>query len=355
MNQPISKRVGQFANREKTEELTRFTMQMVEIYGLEESYFLGAGSFEGENHHETITKSYSLEKALSASFLMSESADISIMKIPRYFDLTEIYETISIYYVLNGVLNISINYKTFILEKGNVIFIPPYTMQHLFINNDNTLVLCLKIRSSSFVKSFHNIMESGSNCSDLFVKMLYSKDNKPISLVKSPYDHNLKNILLNIMSMQYEQKKYSKHVLRNLTENFLLYLFSQYEDYMSIYNNNNIKYNELIFGIMNFLHENYASATLEDVAEKFFYSSAHISRLLYQGIGKGFKEIITDIRLNTAQMLLINTNLSIEDISYHIGYSHSGHLRHLFGKAFSMSPSQYRRLYSQEESDKRIS
>lgn len=381
-DQPFIKRVGYSIDPDLQIMSNDFVQHMTSIYGPDNCSFLGTGNFEkdsfkvplynnsssdeiheitpgtngqnekkpgsNESHDEkTITTNEIYEHTLNSNALISETADIAIMRIPRYLDLTEIFDSISILYVLSGELNFKISGRDYTLKKGNIVIVPPYVMVNVFLNNDNTVVLALIIRTSSFIKNFQGIIESGNSCSDFFVKLLYDKENTPFSIINSPFDEYLKDILFRILLLQYEASEFQNLLIRNLTEDFLLHMFSRYKECMVIYDNN-VKTNELVSRILVYLHKNYSNVTLSDVSREFSYSSAHISRVLYQGLGKKYQELITEIRLTKAQELLTNTYLGIEDICQILGYSNPRHLRFLFSKAFNISPSQFRKKCSRK-------
>jgi len=319
---------------------------MIETYGMEEHIFAGTGKFN-ESHLSKPEDYPSDDEVLDAGYLMSETHDITILKLLRYLDVTEISSLICIYYVVNGSFNISVNNKSITMEKGNTLLIPPYTMQKAFIDNDDSIVFMLLIKESSLINNFHNIMESQNKCSDFFIKMLNNRKHAMFSFFQSPADKDIKNSLLKIFIQQNEKTHYRNLMIKNQAENFFILLFSRYEESMTNYSCN-AKNSELVYNILNYVYKNYSTVTLDDIAKKYSYSSSHISRILYQDLGKKYNEIITEIRLNKAQELLTNTNLSIEDICQHLGYSNTGHLRYLFSKAFNISPSQYRKQYSKK-------
>ena len=65
---------------------------------------------------------------------------------------------------------------------------------------------------------------------------------------------------------------------------------------------------------------------------------------------KGFRELfaqsihsyLMQMRLQKASQLLLTTDLSITDITYHIGYSHVTHFSTLFKKKTGFSPTEWR-------------
>lgn len=51
------------------------------------------------------------------------------------------------------------------------------------------------------------------------------------------------------------------------------------------------------FALLQFIQENYATVTLEQVAEKFHYTPEHVSRLFKSTTGKTFTQLLQQVRL----------------------------------------------------------
>ena len=97
-----------------------------------------------------------------------------------------------------------------------------------------------------------------------------------------------------------------------------------------------------MINILMYMTENYDEVTLEDVAERFFYSKTHICRLFLKNTGKSFNQTLTDMKINRACSYLKNTSLSIEQVSAKIGYGSSEYFQRLFKKKIGMTPNEFR-------------
>ncbi len=108
-------------------------------------------------------------------------------------------------------------------------------------------------------------------------------------------------------------------------------------------NDESIKDDRLIT-MLNYIQTNYQSVTLEDMANEFHLSTPYISKYIKDKSGKTFGEHVTQTRLKRAKTLLKNGNMTVENISYAVGYPNAEHFIRLFKKTFNMTPIQYRNL-----------
>jgi 2-isopropylmalate synthase len=100
-----------------------------------------------------------------------------------------------------------------------------------------------------------------------------------------------------------------------------------------------------LLAMINYIQANYRSVTLEGVAEEFHLSTPYVSKYIKDKSGKTFGEHVAQIRLKKAKTLLKNGNMTIENISYSVGYPNAEHFSRVFKKSFGMTPVAYRNLH----------
>lgn len=96
--------------------------------------------------------------------------------------------------------------------------------------------------------------------------------------------------------------------------------------------------------MLNYIQTNYQTVTLEDMAAQFHLSTPYISKYIKDKSGKTFGEQVAQVRLKRAKTLLKNGNMTVENISYAVGYPNAEHFTRVFKKAFQMTPLQYRKM-----------
>ena len=99
-----------------------------------------------------------------------------------------------------------------------------------------------------------------------------------------------------------------------------------------------------LVSMLNYIQTNYQTVTLEDMAEQFHLSEPYISKYIKDKSGKTFGEHVAHTRMKRAKTLLKNGNMTVENISYAVGYQNVEHFNRTFKKTFEMTPLQYRNL-----------
>lgn len=95
--------------------------------------------------------------------------------------------------------------------------------------------------------------------------------------------------------------------------------------------------------IASYLQENYSNTDLNivAVADKFRLTPAYLSRLFKKEMGRGPAEYLQKIRIEAAKNLLVNTDMTIKEISEKVGYQYVLTLNRAFKKFEGITPSQY--------------
>ena len=99
-----------------------------------------------------------------------------------------------------------------------------------------------------------------------------------------------------------------------------------------------------ILRVLRYIDEHYnEKLTVEEVAKIANLSRSHFSNLFKGMTGKTLMEYITALRLKTAAKLLCETELSVVEICFAVGFGCVTHFNRVFKKEFDCSPVQYRK------------
>ncbi len=98
-----------------------------------------------------------------------------------------------------------------------------------------------------------------------------------------------------------------------------------------------------VFGMIQYLHQNFRDISLTSLAQKFHYTPEYTSKLIHDATGRTFSTLLTQIRMEQALRLLKNTMLNISDIGSQVGYATPEHFIRTFKKTYQKTPSEYRK------------
>jgi two-component system, response regulator YesN len=82
--------------------------------------------------------------------------------------------------------------------------------------------------------------------------------------------------------------------------------------------------------------------SMDDAAKETNLSYHYFSKFFKDSTGKSFVEYLTELRVAKSRELLRDTNDSIKEICYKIGYSDPNYYCKIFKRVTGMTPTEYR-------------
>lgn len=229
----------------------------------------------------------------------------------HYHDLLEIY------FLEEGNCHFFIDNKSYQLEAGDIVLCPGGTIHKAKYEDTDykrVLINCSRYYiPGSIFKDISNII------------YVYRNDNITTE-VKHIFDS---------LKKEYESgDKYSAEAIRGL----------MYMLFIMLARNENKKSQTLISNAyidtaIEYIKNNFQSQiTLTDIAKKCSVSTEHMSRIFKKETGCCFSEYLTYTRLQHAEYLLKNSNLSITETAQSCGFSDSNYFSVVFKKNYKKSP-----------------
>lgn len=97
-----------------------------------------------------------------------------------------------------------------------------------------------------------------------------------------------------------------------------------------------------VFAVLQYIESHYKSGSLSDISEQIKQPTYYVSRLLKKHMGKNFKELLQERKLQQAAYLLSQSSLTTEQIMGAIGYDNSSYFYNKFREKYGCSPKEYR-------------
>lgn len=182
-----------------------------------------------------------------------------------------------------------------------------------------------------------------------WVHFLFENDEEEDFLTrKIPYEtpikmDNLYFLSFCIKSLAYEV--YSHNLYKD--DNVYKYMFLMFNKISEELNNGSSvipsTYYEILSTIRNKIYSRpYELRTIESTAHEVRMSKSNFQQQYKKYFGISFIQDLINSRMEYAKKLLLNTNLSIMEISKQCGYKHYAHFERQFKEKYSISPMKYR-------------
>ncbi|OLS03697.1 helix-turn-helix domain-containing protein [Tissierella creatinophila] len=252
-------------------------------------------------------------------------------------------DSLEILFVLKGKIKIGIETEHYELWERQIEIVNPNEVSWISSDDKDNLVLIIDI-DPSFFKRYYDDAEDTFFYTDSSNKRVqedeeYYKLREYISIllfeVVSKLDDYEDLTEETLLQMMY-------HLLNNFH-----YLF---------YEGENLEEDELqlqrYHRIVKYLSNNYMNkVSLQDIADKEFLSSQYLSYKIKETFGLGFNEYLNQIRVEESTKLLLDSDLSISEISEEVGFSHVRYFNKHFKLHYNMTPLQYRKKYELDQDE----
>jgi AraC-like DNA-binding protein len=111
----------------------------------------------------------------------------------------------------------------------------------------------------------------------------------------------------------------------------------------------NMELKRIVEKVVLLIQENYMNdISLDSCADEAGTNPYSLSKAFKLIVGINFIDYLTDIRIQKAKELLLNSTMKINDIAETVGYRHS-YFNRIFKKQMGIPPSQYRKLHQEKE------
>lgn len=100
---------------------------------------------------------------------------------------------------------------------------------------------------------------------------------------------------------------------------------------------------EVVIFLMEYIEENYMkNITLKSIAKEFHYNPSYLGRLFNKHLNKSFNLFLQEKRIQASKKLLRDYSLSIDEVSYLVGFLYSSYFSITFKEFTGLSPLKYR-------------
>ncbi|MEO2265998.1 helix-turn-helix domain-containing protein [Pseudoalteromonas sp. YIC-656] len=138
---------------------------------------------------------------------------------------------------------------------------------------------------------------------------------------------------------------YGRECALHVQRNFSHEVRKPYEQQRYLEGMNERHPDELIAQIQFWMKNNLGDeSSIADIAQQFDVAQRTLTRRFKEATGLSPNQYRRKLKVQGAQDLLANSNLSINDVAFELGFNHQSQLNKLFDQQLGQSPSEYRAL-----------
>ena len=297
--------------------------------------------------HESIRYALYPEKrpdVVPAAYLLGNDRNVAINRHPRYSVAAKhSHDFFELNYVLEGLCTQHFEDGKARLSAGDFCMLSPDAVHCITTDDEDTIVLNIGIRQSSFVRRFTALPRQDSAISRFFMDNLYSKKKLRYLLVHTAGDPAVRHAVLQMVAEELNRDRYSDDILVASASILFSLLLRSYGDRMEAPPLRQTQ-NVLTAEMLGYIHEHYAEVTLSRLAEAFHYTRQYCSKLIRELTGESASELIAKVKVGYGEAMLRDTFLSVEEISGKVGYANPETFIRVFRRVKGMTPTQYRKM-----------
>lgn len=251
------------------------------------------------------------------------------------------HDDMEVVYVLEGTIILRNGYYTYTLKQGDIFILNDREMHSFTSTGEKNMVMMLQMDLSYFSKYYDNLKNN------FFVTDMEDDSDESLEI--------LRNILARIM-MEILQKGYGyEHKVIESAHNLISCLMSDFQYFVmedgKFVNEAKNKGNKILAGRLNritdYMYDNYSrKLTLNEIANREHLSIYYLSHVIKEATGLSFQDLLSFIRVEESEKLLLGTNKKIGAIAEETGFSAVRYYIKHFETWYGMHPLEYRKQFT---------
>ncbi len=278
---------------------------------------------------------------LYAKDLLIDEHQIIAHRHGRYKDIyLHNHDYYELEYVLKGEITTTIDGHSHTLRAGSLLLLNP-NCYHDFkaAGNEDTLVNI--VIKKDIISQYLSLFKSNSQLSEFLTTSLYNpKNNTNYIYFKQPQNDILHQLVVDFISNFEHHENLDSNTIKLGLINILLAAdkFNPENTERFIYDYDS----ELVIKTYDYIDNNLADASLNQVAENLSTTNYTLSRIFKKKTGKTFIQELQNKRFERAYELITTTDITINDIAHQIGYDNLTFFYKKFDQFYGLKPNQLR-------------
>jgi AraC-like DNA-binding protein/mannose-6-phosphate isomerase-like protein (cupin superfamily) len=293
--------------------------------------YTGAGSFE-----------------IDRKRFLKEGRLITVRPHSRFIEFPlHRHNYIEIMYVCKGTITHCLDGQELVMKKGDMLLLNQH-VQHAVKRADYDDIGINFIAPPEFFDIPLQMLKENNVLADFLVNTLRQKN--PVShylLFRLEENPAIENLMENMIASMLDDVQNEDSINQYSMGIVFLYLLRHME---CLTEGSSQDYREIVVqSTLAYIDTWYKTASLSKLAEDFHQSLSVLSKLIRQSTGFTFQELLQRKRFQKAVMLLLDTDLSVEEIAEAVGYENLSYFYRQFKERYGMTPRKYRLEHREDE------
>ena len=272
-----------------------------------------------------------------------DKGPIFMSKHHRFADMPlHMHTFIEINYVYSGECHQILNGKEVKLTQGQICLLDKDVPHSIPSLGENNIVVNIIMKKETFSMSFlGQLSNKGIVSSFLANAISESQHHDRYILFHSENNVNLQYIVKNMMCEYFDPKDYSLEMVNYYMPILFTELMRVYQLDINFELDKTSRKTSIV-EILHYIEENYKDCTLTSLADRFNFNPNYLGNMLKEKTGKTFLELVQTQRMIESAGLLTNTEKSIEEIAFQVGYDSLSFFYRKFKVYYGRTPYKYR-------------
>ena len=283
-------------------------------------------------------------KVISSAFIPSKAECFLTRHLNHLIRFNHFHEFFEICYVMSGSCSHFFNGKKVLMQKGDIIIIPPLVKHSVLVQDKSSMIFNICIREETFNNTFFYILALNTPLSLFFRNSIIGHNPNEFLHFHTRRSHFLDRIIRHIAFDCYATTPTTHIFTSSLVSQLFEFILRDGTLDDKFYNPVDESFS--VSSVIQYIQRNYRNVTLSKLTEIFNVNEAYLSRCIKKFTTYSFSELLYSIRIERARQLLIRTDCTLDTIAEIIGYSDSTSLSKAFKRKTGKSPLQYKKEYS---------
>lgn len=272
------------------------------------------------------------KKMLDAGKVIAIRPHTRFVRFPKHS-----HDYVEIVYMCSGSTTHFVNGKKVVLNEGELLFLCQSAIQEILPAGKDDIAVNFIVVPAFFDDALKMIGEENTPLRDFITDTLKGNKSKDGFLHFKvanvlPIQNLVENLIWTLINKLPNKRNINQKTMG------LLFLHLINHTHMIEY----YEKDEKAVASLRYIEDNYKDGSLFELAEILKCDVYSLSREIKKKTGKTYTELLQEKRLSQACFYLKNSDMTVEEIAYAVGYENISYFYRIFKKNFEISPRKYR-------------